>query len=287
LALEFVRLTPEQRQSFAEDGFLVIHNALSKERVEALVEASDRLAQPLLQKPQLTGRPEFNHLDLRPGLLKEEALFKLVDNGSTVPLVVQLMSPNIHLHSTTLIYKRPEEPDAPTFRRGWHRDIRIPRDLGHQSLPLVGMKICYCLTDFHEPESGMTLMARGSHLKNTALELRKGHVDPVDVEVCDLRMSAGDAFIFENRIFHTATPNRSNRTSKVLMYGYSYRWMKPEVYLEVPDKTLLAKADPVARQLLGEYRDVDTQPWALQRWAKQNGVPLQTVPWTIEVEEVN
>ena len=285
--MEFVRLTPEQRRSFAEDGFLVVPNALSKEKTEALVEASDRLAQGLLRKPELKGRPEFNHLDLRPGLLKEEALFKLVDNGSTVPLVVQLMSPNIHLHSTTLIYKRPEEANAPTFRRGWHRDIRIPRDLGHENLPMVGMKICYCLTDFHEPNSGMTLMARGSHLKQTALGLRKDEVDPVDVEVCDLRLNAGDAFIFENRIFHTATPNRSNRTSKVLMYGYSYRWMKPEVYLEVPDKALLAKAAPVARQLLGEYRDVDTVPWALQHWARKNGVLPETVPWTVEVDEVN
>ena len=285
--MEFVRLTSEQRRSFADDGFLVVPNALSKEKTDALVEASDRLAQPLLRKPELKGRPEFNHLDLRPGLLKEEALLKLVDNGSTVPLVVQLMSPNIHLHSTTLIYKRPEEPDAPTFRRGWHRDIRIPRDLGHENLPMVGMKICYCLTDFHEPNSGMTLMARGSHRKQTALGLRKDAVDPVDVEVCDLRLNAGDAFIFENRIFHTATPNRSNRTSKVLMYGYSYRWMKPEIYLEVPDKALLSKAGPVARQLLGEYRDVDTAPWALQDWARKNGVLPETVPWTFEVDEVN
>ena len=285
--MDFVRLTPEQRRSFAEDGFLVVPNALSQERVEALVEAGDRLAQPLLQRPPLIGRPEFNHLDLRPGLLKEEALFKLVDNDTTGPLVVQLMSPNIHLHSTTRLSKRPDDPNAPTFRRGWHRDIRIPRDLGHENLPIVGMKICYCLTDFHEPNSGLTVMARGSHLKNTPLELRRGEVDPVDVEVCDLKLNAGDAFIFENRIFHSATPNRSNRTAKTLMYGYAYRWMKPEVYLEVPDKALLAKADPVARQLLGEYRDVDTQPWALERWAKQNGALPKAVPWTVEVEEVN
>ena len=217
------------------------------------------------------------------GLLREEALFALVANDSTVPLVVQLLGPNIHLHSTTLIYKRPEHPDAPTFRRGWHRDIRIPRDLGHQSLPMVGIKICYCLTDFHQPNSGMTLMARGSHLRDTPLALPKGQVDPADVEVCDLRMNAGDAFLFENRIFHTATPNRSNRVSKVLMYGYAYRWMKTEVYLEISDKQYLAKADPITRQLLGEYRDVDTQPWALQGWAKRHGVLPEPVPWTIEV----
>ena len=280
--MDFVQLTPEQRQSFADDGYLVVPKALSAEKVARLVEAGDRLAKSLLDKPPLTGRPEYNHLDLRPGLLNEEALFDLVDNGTTVPLVVQLLSPNIHLHSTTLLYKRPENPEAPVFRRGWHRDIRIPRDLGHRGLPLVGIKICYCLTDFRQPNSGMTVVARGSHLKNTPLGLPKDKTDPVDVEVCDLKLNAGDAFLFENRIFHSATPNRSDRTAKTLMYGYSYRWMKPEVYLEMLDRRYLRKADPVRRQLLGEYRDVDTQAWALQRWASSHGVLPETVPWTVE-----
>jgi ectoine hydroxylase-related dioxygenase (phytanoyl-CoA dioxygenase family) len=281
--LDFVQLTPEQRRSFDEDGFLVVPGALTAEKVARLVEAGDRLAEPLLRKPKLFGRPEFNHLDLRPGLLREEALFALVAHAPTVPLVVQLLSPNIHLHSTTLIYKRPESPDAPAFRRGWHRDIRIPRDLGHKGLPLVGVKVCYCLTDFQRPDSGMTLMARGTHLREEPLAIRKGQVDPLGVEVCDIRLNAGDALLFENRIFHTAAPNRSERTSKVLIYGYAYRWMKPEVYLEAPDKRHLEKADTITRQLLGGYLDVDTQPWALQRWAKRHGVKYDPVPWTIEV----
>ncbi len=281
--MDFVQLTPEQRRSFDEDGFLVVPRALTAEKVARLVEASDRLAEPLLRKPELFGRPEFNHLDLRPGLLREEALFELISHAPTVPLVVQLLSPNIHLHSTTLIYKRPESPEAPAFRRGWHRDIRIPRDLGHKGLPLVGVKICYCLTDFHRPNSGMTLMARGTHLREEPLAIPKGEVDPLGVEVCDIRLNAGDALFFENRIFHTAAPNRSDRTSKVLMYGYAYRWMKPEVYLDAPDKQHLAKADTITRQLLGGYLDVDTQPWALQRWAERHGVKYEPVPWTIEV----
>jgi hypothetical protein len=281
--MDFVRLEAGQRRSFEEDGFLVVPDALNAETVARLVEACDRLARPLLEKPTLRGRPEYNHLDLRPGLLNEGALFELVTNGSTVPLVVQLLSPNIHLHSTTLIYKRPESPDDPPFRRGWHRDIRMPRDLGHKSLPLVGIKVCYCLTDFQAPNCGMTLMARGTHLRTEPLVLRRGEVDPEGVEVCDLRAGAGDAILFENRIFHTAAPNRSERTSKVLIYGYAYRWMKPEVYLETPDKQLLAKADSVGRQLLGGYRDVDTPPWALQDWAERNGVRPEPVPWTVEV----
>jgi ectoine hydroxylase-related dioxygenase (phytanoyl-CoA dioxygenase family) len=231
----------------------------------------------------LADKPEYNHLDLRRGLLKEKTLLSLVANSTTVPLVVQLLSPNIHLHSTTIIYKRPETPDAPLFRRGWHRDIRIPKDLGHEQLPLVGIKVCYCLTDFQQPNCGMTLMARGSHRRTEPLKIAKGQVDPLDIEVKDLRLSAGDALFFENRIFHTAAPNRSDRTSKVVIYGYAYRWMKPEVYLEVPDEQQLLNVDPITRQLLGGYRDVDTPPWALERWAKQHGIVRDSVPWTIEV----
>jgi ectoine hydroxylase-related dioxygenase (phytanoyl-CoA dioxygenase family) len=280
--MDFVALTTEQREAFAADGYLVVREALDQETVERLVVEADKLTAPFLNKPELAGKPEYNHLDLRRGLLKEKALLALVANSSTVPLLVQLLSPNIHLHSTTIIYKRPETQDAPSFRRGWHRDIRIPRDLGHEQLPLVGIKVCYCLTDFPQPNCGMTLMARGTHRRTGPLKIPKGAVDPVDVEVKDLQLNAGDALFFENRIFHTAAPNRSARTSKVVIYGYAYRWMKPEVYLENPDDGQLLHVDAITRQLLGGYRDVDTPPWALDRWAKLHGVARETVPWTID-----
>jgi len=278
--MDFVALTESQRQSFADDGYLVVPNALDRDTVDNLLTEADHLCAPFLNKPELAGKPEYNHLDLRRGLLKHKALLALVANSTTVPLLVQLLSPNIHLHSTTIIYKRPE-PDAPAFRRGWHRDIRIPRDLGHEKLPLVGIKVCYCLTDFQQPNCGMTLMARGTHLRTEPLKLAKGEVDPIGVEVKDLKLNAGDALFFENRIFHTAAPNRSDRTSKVVIYGYAYRWMKPEVYLETPDEQQLLTVDPVTRQLLGGYRDVDTSPWALERWARRHGVSREPPPWTV------
>jgi ectoine hydroxylase-related dioxygenase (phytanoyl-CoA dioxygenase family) len=129
----------------------------------------------------------------------------------------------------------------------------------------------------------MTLFARGSHLSSEALSIPKGHVDPENLEVCDLTLDAGDAVLFENRVFHTAAPNRSNRLSRVVMYGYAYRWMKPEVYLEGADRRVLDHADGITRQLLGAYRDVDTRPWALERWARRHRVEPAPVPWTAEV----
>lgn len=283
--MDFVRLTSEQRHSFDEDGFLVVRNALDAETVTRVIDGGDRLAASFVHKPEVLDRSEYNHLDLRPGLMQEKTFVELVAHSSTIPLVVQLLSPNIHLHSTALIYKRPENPEAAPFRRGWHRDIRISRDLGHRGLPRVGIKVCYCLSDFHSPNSGMTLFARGSHLSWEALSIPKGQVDPENLEVCDLTLDAGDAVLFENRVFHTAAPNRSNRMSQVVIYGYAYRWMKPEVYLESADRRVLDHADGITRQLLGGYRDVDTRPWALERWVKRHGIEPAPVPWTRECEQ--
>ena len=281
--MDFVPLTAEQRRAFAEDGFLVVRNALDRELVERLLGEADATAEAFMGKPVIAGKPEYNHLDWRRGLLKKKALLALVAHAPTVSLVVQLLSPNIHLHSTTVIYKRPESSDTPVFRRGWHRDIRMARDFGHENLPLAGIKVCYCLTDFRERESGMTLMARGTHLRTEPLRIPKGAVDPLDAEVCDLQLNAGDSLLFENRIFHTAAPNRSERTSKVVIYGYAYRWLKPEVYLESPDEQQLLETDPITRQLIGGYRDLDTPPWALERWAKKHGVARAKLSWTTEV----
>ncbi len=279
--MEFTSLTDEQRRAFDADGFLVVRNMLDAETVAAATEAGDRLAAAFLRKPQLPEKPEYNHLDLRPGLFTEEPLLKLVSHPATVSLMTQFLSPNIHLHSTALIYKRPSRPTM-SFRRGWHRDIRIPKDLGHNALPRVGIKICYCLTSFPGPNTGVTLLTRGTHLRNEPLRVPKGGIDPEGVEIAELTAEAGDAFLFDNRLYHTASPNLSDRTSKVVIYGYAYRWMKPEIYLDAPDSRLLAPLHPIARQLLGGYRDIDTPPWALQRWAKRNGALRPDVPWTVD-----
>lgn len=279
--MEFTPLSIAQRKSFAEDGFLHVPNALQPEEVAALLAEGDKLAGPWLGKAHIQNKPWGNDLDLRPGLLYKDPFLQLVTCKTTVPLLVQLMSTNIHLHSTALTYKKPETPDLPPFRRGWHRDIRIPRDLGHEHLPMVGIKICYCLTDFDPPDSGLTLMARKSHLAQSPLRLPAEGIDPIDYEVSNIKMKAGDALLFENRIYHTATPTRDGKIAKRIIYGYSYRWMKPEIYLDIPDPDLLAQTPPELYQLLGGYRDIDTRPWALNEWSEQHGVLPPPVPWVI------
>lgn len=46
---------------------------------------------------------------------------------------------------------------------GWHRDIGMTEDMSHAAVFRGGIKICYCLTDFTQPRSGLTRFAQGSH----------------------------------------------------------------------------------------------------------------------------
>lgn len=287
--MDFVRLTTEQRQGFAADGYLVVPDAFDADTADRLTAAADRLARWFLDEETHLGlRSEKRkwpfQLDQRPTILTEPALVELVTHPTTVPLVVQLLSPNIHLHSTALLYKKPEPPEYEPYR-GWHRDIRIPRELGHRRLPLVGIKIGYYLTDHSQPECGMTLMARGSHLKDEPVVIPEGALDPPDEDVRELKLRRGDVLLFENRVYHSRSPNLSGRASKVLMYGYSYRWMKPETYLNVQGAPWFEGADPIRRQLLGGYWDIDDLPEALVEWAERHGVNPPQVPWEVKAAE--
>ncbi len=273
--MDFFQLTEAQRHDFDRDGFLVIPQAIDAETVIRLTEAGDRLMASFMANPEST------YLQRRDGIVQDAAFDSLVSNSATVSRVVQLLSPNIHLHTASLIYKKPQPSDTTPPDRGWHRDIGIAEDLGHSGLPRVGIKVCYCLTDFLKPNSGMTLMARGSHLSPEPLAIRKGEPDPPTV--VDPCVRAGDAVFFENRTFHTAAPNLSDSTSKVIIYGYAYRWMKVDFNLDPPDERVIARvSSDIDKQLLGAYRNVDTPPQALIDWAEHHGVNPEGISWVVE-----
>ena len=269
--MEFVALTERQRRSFDDNGYLVVPEALSAQDVARLTPVCDRLIDDF-ERP-----PDQCYVQRRPGIVEEPAFHPLLAHSATLPLVVQLLSPNIHLHTTAIIYKFPQDASAGR-ERGWHRDIGMTEDLGHLAIVRAGVKVGYCLTDFPEPRSGFTMFAPGSHRMPTPLPIPKGEVDPEGA--VDLCLRAGDAFLFENRVFHTSAPNLGSRTSKVIILGYSYRWMggcHDQMRLVRPAARVLDQVDGIRRQLLGGTGD------ELLEWARRHGVAPIPIAWTMEV----
>ena len=280
----FVQLTEAQRQEFEGNGYLIVRSAIDHDMIDRLTETGDRLMESFEYHGYYAHR--------RDGLVQEPAFADLATQSKAVPLILQLLGTNIHITNTALIYKHPQAPEKPD-NRNWHRDVGVHLDVGHRGCPRVGLKVGYCLTDFSAPNSGATWFIRKSHRLAEPLRIPEGEVDPPVYDEPLLR--AGDAFLFESRIYHAAGLNFRKNISKVVIYGYHYRWIKPDYYLRYyndtlqPEAKLVESLNDLGRQFLGASTDTQGRidpngvHWAGAEWAKSHNLDLEQAPQTITI----
>ena len=266
--MKFTRLADEQRDFFDRNGYLVVRDALDAGMLRRVTAACDRIADEHAKKNPNNGSRRTSLDNVLP---QDDVFLSLLTWETTVPLVVQLLSYDIHLAKSHLIYNYPDPPevDPPP---NWHRDFwESPFDLGPHRYPRMMIKICYQLTDT-SPLSGNTILVPGSNNYTRHLEIPEGQKDP-DGAV-ELEMRAGDAFLFESRTFHRIGVNRTDQPRKCLMMGYCYAWISPLDYDVQSDALLERVTEPIARQLVGGHKHPSTivDGWALQEWAEKHGV---------------
>ncbi len=261
--MEFTPLTGEQRQSFDRDGFLVVPGALPDDLLSRLEAACDRLYAEGLEDEGLNDRGFWQ---MRNCLPRDDAFLELLDCAATVPLVVQLLSHNLQLITSHLVVRPPSTDSREQNRKvsDWHRDGGTsPRDLG-LAQPRMFIKIAYWLSDLAEPGRGAIRLLPGSN--DTSMPKPE---DDEDGEHLEIRARPGDAVLFENRTLHAVGHNYSTITRKSVFFGYGYRWMRPMDYAAQPEE-LLARCDPIRRQLLGD----SSGPMGFQL-PEQGEVPLR------------
>ena len=263
-AMKFTRLEDGQREFFDRNGYLVVRQALPADMVQRVTAACDRIARQ--HRDQDSRRISLDNV-----LPEDDVFLSLLTWETTVPLVVQLLSFDIRLAKSHLIYKYPDPPDAEPSTN-WHRDfMESPFDLGPHRYPRMLIKIAYQLTAT-SALSGNTILLPGSNNYTRRLQIPEGRNDP-DGAV-ELELQAGDAFLFESRTFHRVGLNRTDVPRKCLMMGYCYGWISPLDYDVQPDWLLDKVTDPIARQLIGAHKNPSTiiDPWALREWAQRHGV---------------
>lgn len=271
--MDFVKLTDAQRNEFEENGFFIVRSVLDEDMIARLTEAADRIV--------MERESDAQYVHIRDGLVQEPAFAELTSQTKAIPLVIQLLGTNIHITNTALLYKRPQPEEMPEHR-GWHRDVGLHLDLGHKDTPRVGLKVAYCLTDCHVPNSGATLFIPKSHISGEPLGIPEGKLDPVEPYAEPL-LRAGDAYFFENRIYHTTGLNFTDQTAKIVIYGYHYAWLKPEGYLlyyndrQQPDEDTLENVDDLGKQFLGGGGGAASQ------WAADHNLTLEQEPQTITI----
>ena len=277
--MEFIRLTNEQLQHFDENGYLVVPKAIDRVAVEKIVEMGDRFMEFELCRSHRDSKPINYYFNRYFDLTQNETLLQIVTNSNTVPFVVQLLSSDIRLSGGNLIYKYPQ-PVSPTpvypdgdgrSFRNWHRDLNnfAPN---HPIRNTVAIRVTYCLTDFSQPNSGVTLLVAGSHHLTKPLHFdkqdsKRPEADIYPDKVVELSLRPGDAYLFSTLIYHTPAVNFTNNVAKVLMANYAYRWWGEPAY-QATDGAF-DKVDEIGTQLLGK-RISGNLP--LTEWAKKHGI---------------
>ncbi len=238
------RLTEEERQTFDQTGLLTIPNALSADRVEELRTLTDQVYAGKVA----AGHDERTAL-FYPNFIPDSPLFAdLVDYAKVLPKVWGILGWNIYLYHAHLIVTPPSGKTRDDATFGWHQDSgRVNMEMEGHPRPRLSLKVAYFLSDISEPGRGNFWVIPGSHLHDTLERPADGQGQP-DGAVPVLA-KPGAAVLFDRRLWHSASPNWSDITRKVLFYGYGYRWIRTKDDMTV--QSLWEASDPVRRQLLG------------------------------------
>jgi ectoine hydroxylase-related dioxygenase (phytanoyl-CoA dioxygenase family) len=240
-------LTEEERRRFDETGLLMIEDALSPDQVTALTAVTDRIFEQKLAAGHEPTKTLFF-----PNYIPEDDLFlNLVDYERILPKVWGILGWNIYLYHCHLIVTPPsgESRPAPEKTFGWHQDSgRVNVEMESHPRPRLSLKVAYFLSDASEPGRGNFWVIPMSHLCD-AIERPADGIGQPDGAVPVLARP-GTAVFFDRRLWHTASPNWSDVTRKVLFYGYSYRWIRTKDDMTVQE--LWPVCDPIRRQLLGD-----------------------------------
>ena len=252
------RLTDEQRRFWNENGYVIIPSALSAAEIAVLSDAFDRLERAT--REQTRNRDGF--LIVRPIIDKDDAFLNLIDHPNHLGIVCDLMGANIQV-TESVIMSRPPTNLAGTR---WHDDgpspYRYPRVNG--VMPLIQLRVGWFLHDIDDSDMGNFVLVPGSHVNgfpNGAVDAHRltarGTDDLEDVVsgvpgALQLTLKAGDAFLMHNGLWHAVSRNTSGVTRRNLYYMYGPIWARIGDYKEPPE-TLLAKCDPIKRQLAGGW----------------------------------
>ncbi len=237
-------LTEQERCFFAEQGYLVVENALDRLMTDRLIDVLDRVdARERLEEHK------GKLLSVSNVLHEDDAMVELLSYKTIFPKVWGILGWNIYSYHSHLDVTPHENAENQKWGVAWHQDsMRVNDEMESDPRPRLSVKIGFYLTDVSQSDRGNTLVVPGSHLQNSIHCPQDGHSSPAGAE--PLCVSAGTAVIIDRRIWHSRSPNLSDMTRKVIWYGYSYRWLRPKDEMTV--QHLFSQVDPIQRQLLGD-----------------------------------
>jgi phytanoyl-CoA hydroxylase len=241
-------MTDAERIHFDTQGYLWIDRALDSARLAEVRDAASGALARWRSDTSLPGIRSATLQQVQAPIEHDERLLSLLWHPVVFPKVRALLGDDVSMIDNDYFVTPPRTPKTHAH---WHHDVGMPGVDHANSLLMV--KVFFLLSDVHG-DCGPTVVIPGSHRlpTNYAYPLVD---DPISMPgSVALTGSAGDAYLFNGRIYHAAANNDSDRERHVLIYNYGHFWMKTWSGYE-PSERLLADArrsnDPVRKQLLG------------------------------------
>lgn len=237
-------LTDLQRERFERDGYLVVEDALESAHVRRLVEAVDATWAAHRGTAAAAGAEPLHLLAF---VGSDRRFIELLDHPPILELVTDLLGWNVFMYHCHLDVHPPEVGPG-SGRWMWHQDGGVQNhDLETRPGPRMSVKVAYFLSDVSEAGRGNFVVVPGSHLRAAVETPADGHDLPGAVPIL---ARPGTAVLFDRRLWHMRSENRSTLTRKALFFAYTYRWIRPRDDHHVATE-LLSEVTPVRAQLLG------------------------------------
>ncbi len=221
-------LTPEQKESFAKNGFLLCKGVYDESEMEEmrhhfydlLTNTDNRpknMSYAFMDSPEGYVPDPFNPnnvVGMMDQTLAGDYWFDQFTEPRIVSAVVDLLGPNIDFHNGKVRNK----PPGFVADQGWHQDWPYER----HSTPDLAAAITYLdATDF---EAGATEAVPGSHLKSEWPTLEGSHTIAEDLVAADghiiVRAEPGDVLIIHVLVVHRAGHNYTDRARHAIINEY-------------------------------------------------------------------
>lgn len=269
------------RDEFRENGFLVLPGLLSADDCTRYIEIMDRLDRTVTHGARQRPRQPGDRLELRSLVKKEPAFLELVDRPDVLTLLGFLLGYNIQLGNSHAFIRPGYEEGGDTTRQGlfgWHRDLMRTAAPVNGRYPHLATRVGYFFTPADKPLMGSLFLVPGSHRCAGRPAWNRKTDQPFGI--FELLIEAGSAVLFDNRLWHSTSPNYSSIARKNLYLEYAQRWMRPFDYY-FQEEAVYAAASPVLKQLLGyDFTNIEDGYVGYQEPKNEVDTPLKS--WLAE-----
>lgn len=247
----------DQVKALEEDGYVYLPGVLDATEIADLRAVMTRLE-------AIPASYDHHTLPTAGGFLNKsinnvfnrDALFlPYVDRPGVIEIAEAVHGPDCHIIGMTAWLTGPGRPDQ-RLHADW-QPLTLPTEVMRHpevKIPIYISTAHYYLDDLTE-ELGPTQFIPGSHRAGRA---PNGDIDYQGVTPQSILCKAGDVVIFRSEVWHRGTANRSQQVRYLLQVHYAQRMITQKFppYLNrfQFDETILARATPRQRRLLGDHK---------------------------------